>query len=89
MNEAIRKAITNALTELNIGNNMERLDKRISTLTNKVTKLETLVAVNNDVSMRQHRSSLARRHVHDATGNIDRALFPFCPLLRSQFKKLV
>ena len=27
MNEAIRKAITDALIELNIGNNMERLDK--------------------------------------------------------------
>ena len=89
MNEAVRKTVTDALIELNIGNSMERLDKRISTLTNKVTELETLVAVNNDVSMRQHRWSLARRHVHDATGNIDRALFPFCPLLRSQFKKLV
>ena len=27
MNEAIRKAVTNTLIELNIGNNMERLDK--------------------------------------------------------------
>ena len=27
--------------------------------------------------------------VHDATRNIDRALFLFCPLLRSQFIKLV
>ena len=80
---AIRKAVTNALIELNIGNSMVGLDKRISTLTDKVTKLETLVAVNNDVSMRQHRWSLARRHVHDATGNIDRALFLFCPLFRS------
>ena len=26
MNEAIRKAVTDALIELNIGNNMERLD---------------------------------------------------------------
>ena len=37
MNEAIRKAVTDALIELNISNNMERLDKRISTLTDKVT----------------------------------------------------
>ena len=62
LNEAIRKSITDALIELNIGNSMERLDKRISTLTDKVTELETLVAVNNDVSARQHRWSLARRH---------------------------
>ena len=48
MNEAIRKAVTDALIELNIGNSMERLDKRISTLTDKVTELETLVAVNNN-----------------------------------------
>ena len=89
MNEAIRKAVTDLLIELNFGNSMERLDKRISTQTNKVTELETLVAVNNDVYVRQHRWSLARRHVHDATGNIDRALFLFCPLLQSQFKKLV
>ena len=27
MNEAVRKAVTNALIELNIGNSMERLDK--------------------------------------------------------------
>ena len=27
MNEAVTKAVTNALIELNIGNNMERLDK--------------------------------------------------------------
>ena len=50
MNEAIRKAVTNALIELNIGNSMERLDKWISTLTDKVTELETFVAGNNDVS---------------------------------------
>ena len=51
MNQVVRKAVTDALIELNIGNSMERLDKRISTLTDKVTELETLVAVNNnDVS---------------------------------------
>ena len=43
MNEAIRKAVTDALIELNIGNSMERLDKRISTLTDKVAELETFV----------------------------------------------
>ena len=37
MNEAVRKAVTNALIELNIGNSMQRLDRRIFTLTDKVT----------------------------------------------------
>ena len=49
MNEAIRKAVTDVLTELNIGNNMERLDKRISTLTDKITELETLVAIVDEI----------------------------------------
>ena len=33
----MNEAVTDALIELNIGNNMERLDKWISTLTDKVT----------------------------------------------------
>ena len=76
MNEAIRKAVTDALIELNIGNNMERLDKRISTLTDKVTELETLVAVNNnDVSGSNTDGVLQEDMVHDAAGNLDRAAF--------------
>ena len=76
MNEAIRKAVTDALIELNIGNNMERLDKRISTLTDKVTELETLVVVNNnDISGSNTNGLLPEDMVHDATGNIDRAAF--------------
>ena len=75
MNEAIRKAVTDALIELNIGNSMERLDKQISMLTNKVTELETLVAINNDVSGSNIDGLLPEDTVHDATGNIDRAVF--------------
>ena len=76
MNEVVRKAITDALIELNIGNNMERLDKRISTLTDKVTELETLVAVNNnDGSGSNTDGLLPEDTVHDATGNVDRAAF--------------
>ena len=75
MNEAIRKAITDALIELNIGNSMERLDKRISTLTDKVTELETFMAVNNDVSGSNTDGLLPEDMVHDATRNIDRAAF--------------
>ena len=75
MNEAIRKAITNALIELNIGNNMERLDKRISTLTDKVTELETFVVGNNDVfrqarlRQRLHCNTTGMGGVHHHQGN--------------------
>ena len=76
MNEAVRKAITDALIELNIGNSLERLDKRISMLTDKVTQLETLVAVNNnDVSGSNTDGLLPEDTVHDAVGNLDRAAF--------------
>ena len=76
MNDAIRKALTDALIELNIGNNMERLDKRITTLIDKVTELETLVAVNNnDVSGSNTNGLLPEDTVHDAVGNLDRAAF--------------
>ena len=42
MNEAVRKAVTDALIELNIGNSMERLDKRISTLTTRLLSWKPL-----------------------------------------------
>ena len=72
MNEAITKAVTDALIELSIGNSMEILDKRISTLTDKVTVLETLVAVNNnDVSGSNTDGLLLEDTVHDVVGNID------------------
>ena len=82
MNEAVREAITDALIELNIGNSMERLDKRISKLTNKVTELETLVAVNNDVSGSNTNGLLPEDMVHDAIGNIDRVAFQQARLRR-------
>ena len=76
MNEAVRKAITDALIQLNIGNSMERLDKGISTLSDKVAELETLVAVNNnDVSGSNTDGLLPEDTVHDAVGNLDRATF--------------
>ena len=70
MNEAIRKAVTDTLIELNIGNSMERLDKQISTLTDKVIELETFVVGNNDIS---DSNTDGQDTVHDATGNIGRA----------------
>ena len=51
------------------------MDKQIYTLTDKVTELETLVAVNNDVSDSNTDGLLPEDTVHDATGNIDRAAF--------------
>ena len=70
MNEAVSKAVTDALIELNIGNSMERLDKRISTLTDKVTELETFVVGNNDVS---GSNTDGQDTLYDANGNIGRA----------------
>ena len=79
----MNEAITDTLIELNIGNNMERLDKRISTLTDKVTELETLVAVNNnDVFGSNTNGLLPEDTVHDAVGNLDRAAFQQARLWR-------
>ena len=75
MNEAVRKAVTDALIELNIGNIMERLDKQISMLTDKVTELETFVVGNKDVSGSNIDGLLPEDMVHDASGNIDRSAF--------------
>ena len=76
MNEAIRNAVTDALIQLNIGNSMEGLDKWISTLTDKVTELETLVAVNNnDVSGSNTDGLLPEDTVHDAVGKLDPTAF--------------
>ncbi|XP_066374852.1 uncharacterized protein [Miscanthus floridulus] len=72
MNKAVKKAVTDALIELNIGNSMERLDKRISTLTDKVTELETFMAGNNDVS---GSNTDGQDMVYDANGNLGRATF--------------
>jgi hypothetical protein len=74
MNEAIKKAVTDALIELNLGNNIERLDKRISTLTDRVTELETRLTTNNDdVSGSNTSGQMLEDTVYDANGNIDQA----------------
>ena len=72
----MNEAVTDAHMELTIGNSMERLDKRISTLTDKVPELETLVAVNNnDISGSNTDGLLPEDTVHDVVGNLDRAAF--------------
>jgi hypothetical protein len=72
LEEEVEAMMTNALIELNIGNNMERLDNRISMLTDKVTELETFVAGNNDVF---DNNTDGQDTVYDANENIGRATF--------------
>ena len=74
MNEAIKKVVTDALIDLNLGNNIERLDKLISTLTDKVTELGTRLTTNNDdVSGSNTSGQMPEDTVYDANGNIDQA----------------
>jgi len=40
MTEAVAKAVTDALIDLKLGNTLERLDKRLSALTDRVAALE-------------------------------------------------
>ena len=40
MSEAIAKAVTNALNDLKLGSTLERLDKRVSMLTDRIVALE-------------------------------------------------
>ena len=64
MNEAITKAVTDALNGLNIGATMERLDRRISMLADKATELDNRMATNDDAP---------EESVYDSNGNIDQA----------------
>ena len=49
MNDAIRKAVTDALIDLKLGSSMERLDRQISTLTEKVIELENRLPNEEDM----------------------------------------
>ena len=49
MNDAIKKAVTDALIDLKLGSSIERLDRRISTLTDKVTELENRLPNEEDM----------------------------------------
>jgi hypothetical protein len=50
MNEAVTKAVTVALIDLNLDNILERLDKWVSKLTNRIAVLENLPAPDEDVN---------------------------------------
>ena len=68
MNETVTKAVTAALIDLKIGNTLERLDKRLSALTDRVTALEARPPPEEDID-----GSDAGDEVYDADGKIDRA----------------
>jgi hypothetical protein len=65
MSKAIAKAVTDTLIDLKLSNTLERLDKRVSTLTDRIVALENHPTpdeyVNDDDEM------------YDANGNVDRA----------------
>ena len=69
MNDAIRKAVTDALIDLKLGSSMERLDRRISTLTEKVTELENRLPNEEDMGGNNTDEDV----VFDEDGNIDAA----------------
>jgi hypothetical protein len=62
MTNTITQAITTAIKDLRLHESIERLDKRISTLTDRVVALETRPRPNEDENV-----------VYDVHGNIDEA----------------
>ena len=66
MNDAIRKAVTNALIDLKLGSSMERLDRRISTLTEKVIELENRLPNDEDMG----GNNIGEDAIFDEDGNI-------------------
>ena len=66
MNDAIRKAFTDALIDLKLGSSMERLDRRISTLTEKVIELENHLPNEEDMG----GNNIGEDAIFDEDGNI-------------------
>jgi hypothetical protein len=69
MNDAIKKAVTDALIDLKLGSSIERLDRRISTLTDKVTELENRLPNEEDMGGNNSNEDA----IFDEDGNIDAA----------------
>ena len=69
MNDAIRKVITDAPIDLKLGSSMERLDRRISTLTEKVAELENRLPNEEDMG----GNNIDEDTVLDENRNIDAA----------------
>jgi hypothetical protein len=72
VNEHITKSVTDVILKLNLGNighTLERLDKRLSTLTRKVEGMEThLPSVNNNNNATDNDEDPI---IYDANGNVD------------------
>jgi hypothetical protein len=64
MKEIVVKAVTDAFIELKLGDIIERLDRRVSTLFDRVAMLETRQPTNEDTGHPEDE-------VYDAHGNID------------------
>jgi len=50
MNMAVAKVVTDALIDLKLGNTLKRLNKRLSTLTNRIVALENHLARDEDMN---------------------------------------
>jgi surface antigen len=68
LQSVVTKAITNALVGLKLGNTLESLDKRLSTLTDRVAALEAQPPHDEDID-----GSNADDEVYGADGNVDKA----------------
>jgi hypothetical protein len=66
MNETVVKAVSEAILELKLANGLERLDRWLSELTDKVNALENRPAHDDDAN-----GSNAGDEVYDADGNLD------------------
>jgi hypothetical protein len=69
MNDAIKKAVTDALIDLKLGSSIQRLDRQISALTDKVTELENRLPNEDDMGGNNTDEDV----VFDKDGNIDAA----------------
>jgi hypothetical protein len=70
MTEVVTKAITNALIDLKLGDTLERLDKRLSALTDRVAALEVQPPPDKEVHDGSNTGGLEDA-VYDADGNVD------------------
>jgi predicted RNase H-like nuclease (RuvC/YqgF family) len=87
MTEAVDRAVTDGINRLNLSNQVERLDRRISTLadtvttlaevvtklTGKVTEVENHVKIKEDEIDSSIGGNITQDMVYDANGDIDEA----------------
>jgi hypothetical protein len=75
MNEAVAKAVTDTLIDLKLSNTLERLDKRLFTLTNGIVALENRRALDEDMNDGNNNDEhLPEDEMYDVDGNVDRVL---------------